>query len=49
MANVVDDLYVGYTGGDPDFPVQRMDAGTWAAELQQCRDRAAMRIALRAY
>lgn len=49
MANVIDDLYVGYTGGDPDFPVHRMDAGTWAAESQQRRDRAAMRVALAAY
>lgn len=45
MANVVDDLYVGY----PDFPVHRMDAGTWDAESQQRRDRAAMRVALAAY
>lgn len=35
MANVIDDLYLGYTGGNPDAPVRRIDAATWAANCRR--------------
>lgn len=48
-ANIPDDLYLRYTGGDPDAPVRRMDAPTWAAELQDRGERMAVRTTLAAY